>query len=146
MSFTSLTVIETAGKITVETLEDLLSIMTSPWAAYTYCDAVGVPPFPVPGEWAPTIRQLRQKADAAKDPEQWAEIISLASQVITGLQSALRNAGGPSPGPVETAIIKVLVPLLRSQQARQSPSAYAARLGFFRGSAAPGLVSAGPVR
>src|SRR5262245_38897008 len=121
MSVTPLTVVETAGKITVETLEVLAHIVTSPWSAHTYCDAVGVPPFQVPGEWAPTIKQLRQKADAAKNPEQWAEVTSLASQVITGVVTALRNAGGPSPGPIETATIKVLLPVLFEATQRVSP-------------------------
>ena len=120
MSVTPLTVVETAGKITVETLEVLADIMTSPWSAYTYCDSVGVPPFTMPGEWSTTVRQLRTKADAAKNPEQWAEVTSLATQVINGVVSALLNAG-PSPGPIESATVKVLLPVLLEGTKRVSP-------------------------
>lgn len=121
MSVTSVTVLKTAGKITVETFEVLADILTSPWSAYQYCDSVGVPPFQVPAEWAPTLTQIRQKADVAESPEQWAEITSLAANIITGLKAALSNAAGPSAGPVESLILKVVLPVLLEVSKRQSP-------------------------
>src|SRR4029077_16112135 len=121
MSVTSLSVLETAGQITVETFEVLADILTSPWSAYTYCDSVGAPPFQAPTEWAPIITELRQQADAATNPEQWAEITSLAAKIITGLDSAIRHAGGPAPGPVESITIKIVLPVLLEVTNRRSP-------------------------
>ena len=112
MSVTSVSILQTAGRITVETLEVLIDIMGSPWSAYQYCDAVGQPPFPVDGEWAPTVQDIRKKADAAQDPEQWAEIIALSAKVLTAIGNAVRHAGGPAPGAVESGLVRIVVPVL----------------------------------
>ncbi|MBC7924822.1 MAG: hypothetical protein H7039_04125, partial [Bryobacteraceae bacterium] len=119
MSVTSVSVLRTAARITAETFEVLAEILTSPWSAYTYCDSVGAPPFRAPAEWAPTITQLREKAETAKTPEQWAEITSLTTKIIAGLRNAIRQAGGT--GPVESVTIKIVVPVLFEVTKRRSP-------------------------
>ena len=99
MSVTPGTILKTAAKITVDTFVTLGDIMSDPASAHDYCDAVGVPPFPG-GEWSAAVAELRAKADAADDPEQWAEIINLGAKVINGLQKAIGgSAPGAPPGP-----------------------------------------------
>ena len=121
MSVTSLSIITTAGHITVETLEVLVDVLSSPWSAYQYCDAVGVPPFAFDGEWTTTVAEIRQKADAAEDPEQWAEIVSLGVKIIDGIVAAIRNAPGPSPSLEEKLAVKIVVPVLLEVSKRYNP-------------------------
>lgn len=122
MTVTSVSIIKTAAEITVETFTTLFDIITDPNSAHEYCDAVGVPPFEGGGEWTTTVAEIRAKADTAKTPEQWAEIIGLGSKVINGLQQAIAG-GGPShaPGALESAIVKIVVPVLLEVSRKKSP-------------------------
>jgi hypothetical protein len=122
MSVTSVTILKTAARVTVETLEVLRDILGDPRAAFAYYDAVGLPSASPPAEWTSSVQELREKADAAEeageDPEQWARIITLAAQVINGLVAFLSAAGPPPATSAEgvdrkaTVAMKILFPVL----------------------------------
>lgn len=120
MSVTPATIARTAGKITVETIEVLVDILTSPRSAFDYCDAVGLPSIAPSTEWKPAVQELREKADAAKDPEEWAEITSLAAKILFGISDAFRHAPGPAPGTLESVTIKIVIPVLLEVTKRYS--------------------------
>jgi len=120
MSVTPVTIARTAGQITVETVEVLVDILTSPQSAFEYCDAVGLPSIAPSTEWKPAVQELREKADAAKDPEQWAEITSLAAKILFGISDAFRHAPGPAPGTLESVTIKIVIPVLLEVTKRYS--------------------------
>ncbi len=79
-----------------------------------------MPPFPG-GEWSKTVGDLRTAADAAKDPEDWAEIINLAAKVIDGLQQAISGSAPGAPGALESLLVKVLTPVLLEVSRKISP-------------------------
>lgn len=112
MSVTPLGVLKAAGRITLETLEVLVDILTDPSRAHTYCDKVGVPPFTPSAEWTPAVAQLREKADAAKSAEQWAEVSALAIKILNGIHEKLAGDGLPGPGAVEAGLLKIVTPVL----------------------------------
>jgi hypothetical protein len=131
VSVTPGTILKTAAKITVDTFVTLGDIMSDPASAHDYCDAVGVPPFP-DGEWSATVAELRAKADAADDPEQWAEIINLGAKVINGLQKAIGGSAPGAPGALESAIVKVVVPVALEVSRKVSPTLHTLlALAFF---------------
>ena len=160
MSFGPLTFAEYVGRISIETLEVLMDIMESPQSAYLYCDAVGLPPIGPSTEWAPAVQELRQKGDAATEPEHWAEITELVIKLIAGLKAKFLDQLPPSstaPGFVESISTKVLLPVLLYVLPRfdyltwMNPTArfffYAVlEVSFFARPAASGRLSARAVR
>ncbi len=120
MSVTPGSIVKTAATITAETFITLADILTDPASAHEYCDAVGVPPFPG-GEWTATVAEIRAKADVADHPEQWAEIISLGSKVINGLQQAISGGAPGGPSALESGVVKIVVPVLLEVSRKKSP-------------------------
>ncbi|MFZ4576512.1 MAG: hypothetical protein ACOYN0_19170, partial [Phycisphaerales bacterium] len=123
-SVTTLKVLKAAAMVTLETLEVLVDILTDPAKAHAYCDAVGVPPFAPSSEWKPAVTRLREKADAAKSPEEWAEITSLAIKIIGGINDAISNPDAPGPGIGESFLTKILMPVLLHTTPKASVTLY----------------------
>ena len=115
MNLNVFSLIKTAGKITVETLSALVDILGSPWTAYHFCDAVGLPPIGGSGDWAPAIQELRAKADAATKPEHWAEVTTLALAILGGIKGKFLDElppGSVQPGTAEALTVKIVMPVL----------------------------------
>src|SRR4051794_19007292 len=104
-------VLEAAAEITVDTFSLLADIMTDPWSAHAYCDAVGVPAFSG-GEWSDAVGEMRAALANEQDPERYARAVDLIAKVINGLHKAIAGGAPGDPGKLESFVLKILTPLL----------------------------------
>ena len=104
-------ILETAAEITVETFSLLADIMTDPWSAHAYCDAVGVPAFSG-GEWSDAVAEMRTALADEQDPERYARAVDLIAKVINGLHKAIEGGAPGDPGKLESFVVKIVTPVL----------------------------------
>jgi hypothetical protein len=128
---TAFSVVKTAVRITVDTLELLVKVLAQPGSAKTYCDKVGVPTVGAQTEWSDTVTELRQDIESADDPAKYAQIADKASLLINGIGGAFAAASGATPPVTDKIIFKLLLPALLLVTEKESRLLYTILLVLF---------------